>query len=440
MDTINLKTANLRQIATFFGVSQEIAKAIDNAKPKSSSELMSVPGFPEDFDGSDKEMYYHSDKPMDSQSSHANPHKSQSGVAQGQGPPPAISSARASSVTETGILATPQGLMETQTKLMSDMQADFVKTLQEMQDKQAHQNKEFEQLMGKSRTEMEVLKSKLSDMSQNVSNSCDAIAASVVNLKNSVSSDHKSQSVDDTTVDLDPSVSNNIKTEPPQSRERQSFQSFTKRMDTLATEGVYTGRKLPRVPPRSTANENQVSSEMKYHNQGPPNFRSDIDNDVCSELGKPPSLTGFPLGSNNQLDNSVGVNNVSKNIKLPKFQGTISGITWEAFISVLESRANRSNCSETVKLELLEGSLDSEAFQFYGTLPSRENRSYSELKAELENRFGRRITSKARRWELHAMCQESDEDLCKYSARVSKVACEGYPDLPSSSRAELEQV
>ena len=73
-------------------------------------------------------------------------------------------------------------------------------------------------------------------------------------------------------------------------------------------------------------------------------------------------------------------------IKLPKFIGA-GGVSWDAFISVLESRASRHKCNEAYKLELLEGSLDGEAFQYYGYLPDRYLQSYNDLKKRSRTTF-----------------------------------------------------
>ena len=91
-------------------------------------------------------------------------------------------------------------------------------------------------------------------------------------------------------------------------------------------------------------------------------------------------------------------------------------------------------------LELLEGSLDGEAFQYYEDLPFRELQAYGDLCNGLEQRFGQRVSSKARRAELQIMHQDSGEDLYKYSSRNAKIAAEEYPDLPLHQRAEWQKV
>ena len=105
---------------------------------------------------------------------------------------------------------------------------------------------------------------------------------------------------------------------------------------------------------------------------------------------------------------------------------------------MLESRASRHKCNEAYRLELLEGSLDGEGFQYYGDLPDRNLQSYNDLKKGLEQRFGRTVSSKARRAELHSMQQDPGEDLYKFSSCSAKVATEGYPNLPLDLRSEME--
>ena len=74
---------------------------------------------------------------------------------------------------------------------------------------------------------------------------------------------------------------------------------------------------------------------------------------------------------------------------------------------------------------MLEGSLDGEGFQYYGDLPDRNLQSYNDLKKGLEQRFGRTVSSKARRAELHSMQQDPGEDLYKFSSCSAKVATKG---------------
>ena len=143
---------------------------------------------------------------------------------------------------------------------------------------------------------------------------------------------------------------------------------------------------------------------------------------------------GAPI---NMSDTILSTVDLLRPIKLPKFVGA-GGVSWDAFISVLESRASRHKCNEAYRLELLEGSLDGEAFQYYGDLPDRNLQSYNDLKKGLEQRFGRTVSSKARRAELHSMQQDPGEDLYKFSSCSAKVATEGYPNLPLDLRSEME--
>ena len=48
-NTLDLNVANLREIAIFFGVTNEVAKAIDAGAPSSLSQLISISGFPSTF-------------------------------------------------------------------------------------------------------------------------------------------------------------------------------------------------------------------------------------------------------------------------------------------------------------------------------------------------------------------------------------------------------
>ena len=143
---------------------------------------------------------------------------------------------------------------------------------------------------------------------------------------------------------------------------------------------------------------------------------------------------GAPI---NMSDTILSTVDLLRPIKMPKFVGA-GGVSWDAFISVLESRASRHKCNEAYRLELLEGSLDGEVFQYYGDLPDRNLQSYNDLKKGLEQRFGRTVSSKARRAELHSMQQDPGEDLYKFSSCSAKVATEGYPNLPLDLRSEME--
>ena len=118
---------------------------------------------------------------------------------------------------------------------------------------------------------------------------------------------------------------------------------------------------------------------------------------------------------------------------LPKFDGT----NWQAFISVFERNLSRHNLSDSLQLDLLESKLSGQAFQAYGQAHTSMN-TYEELKKFLQSRFGTRITPQIRRNELFHMKQRSDETLIEFSSRVKSIAYEGFPEMNSKQRSELE--
>ena len=159
------------------------------------------------------------------------------------------------------------------------------------------------------------------------------------------------------------------------------------------------------------------------HGQANTGHRRQLPNPKCAPEythGKSKANTnhGAPI---NMLDTILSSVDLLRPIKLPKFVG-----------------ASRHKCNEAHRLELLEGSLDGEAFQYYGDLPDRNLQSYNDLKKGLEQRFGRTVSSKARRAELHSMQQDPGEDLYKFSSRSAKDATEGYLNLPLDLRSEME--
>ena len=118
---------------------------------------------------------------------------------------------------------------------------------------------------------------------------------------------------------------------------------------------------------------------------------------------------------------------------LPKFDGT----NWQAFISVFERNLSRHNLSDSLQLDLLESKLSGQAFQAYGQAHTSMN-TYEELKKFLQSRFGTRITPQIRRNELFHMKQRTDETLIEFSSRVKSIAYEGFPEMNSKQRSELE--
>ena len=118
---------------------------------------------------------------------------------------------------------------------------------------------------------------------------------------------------------------------------------------------------------------------------------------------------------------------------LPKFDGTY----WQAFISVFERNLSRHNLGDSLQLDLLESKLSGQAFQAYGQAHTSMD-TYEELKKFLQLRFGTRITPQIRRNELFHMKQRTDETLIEFSSRVKSVAYEGYPEMSTKQRSELE--
>ena len=118
---------------------------------------------------------------------------------------------------------------------------------------------------------------------------------------------------------------------------------------------------------------------------------------------------------------------------LPKFDGT----NWQAFISVFERNLSRHNLSDSLQLDLLESKLSGQAFQAYGQAHTSMD-TYEELKKFLQSRFGTRITPQIRRNELFHMKQRTDETLIEFSSRVKSIAYEGFPEMNTKQRSELE--
>ena len=118
---------------------------------------------------------------------------------------------------------------------------------------------------------------------------------------------------------------------------------------------------------------------------------------------------------------------------LPKFDGT----NWQAFISVFERNLSRHNLSDSLQLDLLESKLSGQAFQAYGQAHTSMD-TYEELKKFLQSRFGTRITPQIRRNELFHMKQRTEETLIEFSSRVKSIAYEGFPEMNSKQRSELE--
>ena len=118
---------------------------------------------------------------------------------------------------------------------------------------------------------------------------------------------------------------------------------------------------------------------------------------------------------------------------LPKFGGT----NWQAYISVFERNLSRHNLSDSLQLDLLESKLSGQAFQAYGQAHTSMD-TYEELKKFLQSRFGTRITPQIRRNELFHMKQRTDETLIEFSSRVKSIAYEGFPEMNSKQRSELE--
>ena len=118
---------------------------------------------------------------------------------------------------------------------------------------------------------------------------------------------------------------------------------------------------------------------------------------------------------------------------LPKFDGT----NWQAFISVFERNLSRHNLSDSLQLDLLESKLSGQAFQAYGQAHTSMD-TYEELKKFLQLRFGTRITPQIRRNELFHMKQRTDETLIEFSSRVKSIAYEGFPEMNTKQRSELE--
>ena len=118
---------------------------------------------------------------------------------------------------------------------------------------------------------------------------------------------------------------------------------------------------------------------------------------------------------------------------LPKLDGT----NWQAFISVFERNLSRHNLSDSLQLDLLESKLSGQAFQAYGQAHTSMD-TYEELKKFLQLRFGTRITPQIRRNELFHMKQRTDETLIEFSSRVKSIAYEGFPEMNTKQRSELE--
>ena len=412
------------EIMQAFHITRDLTKKIDTVKPTNQSELLAITGFPSNyFDDTDcKQVTYWGQKSSQEimKEQEASSHADASGSA-------------------------PRG--------SSNDQNDPGNLRKMIMDMQSHQDKltrQFEE----SQKEIHSLRMSLSGMTMRVSQTCTDIKKSVDKLQGALvdptvdsSEGEDSESEDsgnnghcrkDPQFDqLASNVSQLISSReqgfthiPGPSHNNSSGQSRGSDCEHNSTSKHASQSKrrmlpIPQHVPEYTLEKTQrnpVSKPRRPRPHHPP--ATDTGE---GHLVPPPPVVTAPLTSGDLL----------KQIKLPKFTGS-GGVSWSAFISVLESRAARHYCNEADMLELLEGSLDGEAFQYYGDLPFRELQTYGDLRNGLEQRFGQRVSSKARRAELHSMHQDPGEDLYKYSSRIAKIAAEGYSDLPLHQRAEME--
>ena len=149
--TVNLNTANIRSLKATFNITSELAKAIDLAKPCSESELISITGFPENFDFDEVLICYWGDKPSETflEMEHKNMNQE---------------------IDNTGGVDT----------------AELYKMLKELRKEQDLQKAQFVKQLHDSNKKIELLQSELGEMSKGVCESCKDITASVAHLHNFV--------------------------------------------------------------------------------------------------------------------------------------------------------------------------------------------------------------------------------------------------------------
>ena len=180
------------------------------------------------------------------------------------------------------------------------------------------------------------------------------------------------------------------------------------RNEVIVRDGVVVTRPNPKL----VAKKAQVSSEKAQIMQQPTSYSRE---GICETV---------------EADFNVWNKKLAY---LPKFDGT----NWQAFISVFERNLSRHNLGDILQLDLLESKLSGQAFQAYGQAHTSMD-TYEELKKFLQLRFGTRITPQIRRNELFHMKQRTDETLIEFSSRVKSVAYEGYPEMSTKQRSELE--
>ena len=392
-NTLDLNVANLREIAIFFGVTNEVAKAIDAGAPSSLSQLISISGFPSTFFESNTTCnVIFMENTKSSEKFHDEQSKEGTNANWGQKPPP---------VSENDL-------------------HELLRSMQINQDRLA-------QKLDQSELEVTSLKNYLTGISTQVSKTCTEIKHSVDQLQSSFG--NPSQSTDG--IDRQGQIKDNC-------HRQQAIPGDNSQLKTDSNLGsdIQNGENSDS---QFAALSQNVAQLITAHEQTDSGSRRQLPNPRRTQeyrqgRDKPNTNHGAPRNKSEANLTSV---NLLKQIKLPKFTGA-GGVSWDAFISVLESRASRHKCNEADRLELLEGSLDGEAFQYYGDLPDRDLKSYDDLRQGLEQRFGRTVSSKARRAELHSMQQDPGEDLYRFSSRIAKVATEGYPNIPLDTRSEME--
>ena len=120
--------------------------------------------------------------------------------------------------------------------------------------------------------------------------------------------------------------------------------------------------------------------------------------------------------------------------KLEEFSGDPNK-TWSGFIIKIERTALRHKWSEEKKLDRLLGCLTDEALEY--AVKSKNNYSYTELKAELKLRFDLTDEPVTARNKLHDVKQTDDETLEAFMQRVLSIAKNGYAKFDAETMQQL---
>ena len=121
--------------------------------------------------------------------------------------------------------------------------------------------------------------------------------------------------------------------------------------------------------------------------------------------------------------------------KLQEFSGDPNKTSWSGFIIKFERTALRHKWSEEKKLDRLLGCLTDKALEY--AVKSKNNYSYTELKAELKLRFDLTDEPVTARNKLHDVKQTDDETLEAFMQRVLSIANDGYAKFDAETMQQL---